>query len=169
MTRPTPPMERLMTRVDKTSGECWLWTGYVTPDGYGRFRPQGRKTRVVSTHRWVYEQLVGPIPAGLTIDHLCRVRNCLNPAHMEPVEHRVNNARGTSPTAINARRTHCTHGHELTPDNLYGWPSRRNCKTCASAASRRKEPCPLCGKQLTKTGVKRHLDSAACPTLKAAA
>lgn len=61
---------------------CWLWQGWADRDGYGALDVGGRFTRA---HRFAYEELVGPIPDGLTIDHLCRVRNCVNPDHMEPV------------------------------------------------------------------------------------
>jgi len=78
----------------------------------------------------MYEALIGPIPEGLVIDHLCRVRNCVNPAHMEPVTNTENVLRGTGPTAVNAQKTHCKHGHPLTPDNLVKRTDRRECMEC---------------------------------------
>lgn len=73
--------DRFETFVDKTP-TCWLWTGSLTWDGYGLFRENNRRT---GAHRFAYEYHVGPIPAGLQLDHLCRVRNCVNPDHLEPV------------------------------------------------------------------------------------
>lgn len=74
---------RLWSKVDKTGpGGCWLWIGTINGAGYGTFRLNGE---TIGAHRAVYEHVVGPIPAGLHIDHLCRVRNCVNPEHLEPV------------------------------------------------------------------------------------
>jgi hypothetical protein len=75
--------------------------------------------------------LVGPIPEGLTIDHLCRVRHCVNPAHLEAVSERVNILRGNGAGARNARKTHCVKGHAFTPDNLYrDYQGYRRCRRC---------------------------------------
>lgn len=83
-------------------------------------------------HRVFYEHHVGPIPLGLTIDHLCKVTRCVNPDHLEPVTQRVNTLRGDGPSAVNARKTHCPHGHEYTPDNTYVRKAGgRICKTCS--------------------------------------
>jgi hypothetical protein len=103
---------------------CEPWTGSVDSEGYGRTR--GRRA-----HRVVYEREVGQIPEGFTIDHLCRNRRCVNPAHMEPVPNGVNVLRGYGPPAQNARKTHCAHGHPLTGANLYIHPrGARVCRTC---------------------------------------
>ncbi|TDD77726.1 HNH endonuclease [Actinomadura rubrisoli] len=91
--------------------------------------PDGERKNVV-VHRFVYESLVGPIPEGLVLDHLCRVRACCNPAHLEPVTDRVNILRGASITAANARKTHCDHGHEFTSQNTYRHRGRRLCRAC---------------------------------------
>jgi hypothetical protein len=86
-----------------------------------------------------YEELVGPIPAKMVIDHLCRVRHCVNPEHMEPVTDRINVVeRGTGLAAVRARQTHCIRGHEFTPENT-GRQSKsgtRFCKACALAYQR---------------------------------
>lgn len=81
--------ERFDTYVDKTDN-CWLWTGSLTYDGYGIFRDNNRRT---GAHRFAHEYHVGPIPEGLHIDHLCCVRNCVNPAHLEPVTPKENDRR----------------------------------------------------------------------------
>ena len=88
-------------------------------------------------HRVVYEILVGPIPVGLELDHLCRNRACVNPDHLEPVTTRTNLLRGYSPWACRARQTHCKRGHEFTPENTYGTgDGRRYCRTCRRAHHR---------------------------------
>ena len=80
--------ERFLAFVQKSaSAPCWVWTGTRQRNGYGSFGVKGRTLRA---HRWSYEFYVGPIPAGLQIDHLCRVRNCVNPEHLEPVTHAEN-------------------------------------------------------------------------------
>ena len=75
---------RFLFHVDR-SYVCWLWTGCINSDGYAKFGIGGRDGKMVSAHRWAYEHYVGPIPSGLQIDHLCRVRHCVNPMHLEPV------------------------------------------------------------------------------------
>jgi hypothetical protein len=95
-------MERFLAKVKKDSSGCWLWTGGRKPTGYGNFKAHSKST--VNAHRWSYEQHVGPIPDGLVLDHLCRVRHCVNPAHLEPVTTRVNLARGTRWPAKSAAR-----------------------------------------------------------------
>lgn len=110
---------------------CMLWLAGLTHNGYGRLSMSGRLKRA---HRISYELAYGPIPAGLVIDHLCRVRHCVAPDHLELVTHAENTLRGLGPPAINARKTHCLKGHEFTPDNLY--PARageRRCRTCSLA------------------------------------
>lgn len=104
---------------------CWIWLLYRDKDGYGRYT--AGTTRWLA-HRWYYEQHVGPIPDGLEIDHLCRVRACVNPEHMEPVTHAENSRRGIQPGSL---LTHCIHGHEFTPENTYARPGGgRDCRTC---------------------------------------
>jgi hypothetical protein len=88
-------------------------------------------------HRLAYELFVGPIPEGQTIDHLCRNRPCVNPGHLEVVDMRTNLLRGSSPTAQNARKTHCKHGHEFTPENTALKQGRyRICRTCRARRNR---------------------------------
>lgn len=110
---------------------CWLWTGGLRMDGYARFW-DGRQ--IVRGHRWAFERLVGPVPAGLVLDHKCRIRSCVNPAHLEAVTQRENLRRGEGPPGTNCRRTHCRYGHEFTVDNTrirqgpYG--TMRVCREC---------------------------------------
>ena len=115
----TLSFDELMPRIMPIpESGCWVWEGYITTKGYGelcRKRGPGHGTRRV--HRIVYELLRGPIPAGLELDHLCRVRCCVNPDHLEIVTTRENTLRGKSPTIINKMKTHCVHGHEFTPEN----------------------------------------------------
>lgn len=114
---------------------CWLWQGPAMGNGYGVFNV-GHKH--FSAHRFAYESLKGPIPEGLTIDHLCRNRACVNPDHMEPVTNVVNVMRGISLAAQNARKTHCKRGHEFTAENTLVSGGRRQCRAChrLKAASR---------------------------------
>lgn len=130
MPTPAETMARFWSKVDK-SGECWIWTAYVSRDGYGRFRGAGRAS-TLQAHRVAYEYLVGPIPGGLTIDHLCRVKDCVNPGHMEVVTRAENARRGALDSRPNRpRKTHCIHGHEFTPENAYRRPDgHRNCRAC---------------------------------------
>jgi len=99
---------------------CWLWQGALS-GGYGQICGEW-------AHRFSYRFLVGPIPEGLQIDHLCRVRHCVNPDHLEPVTQQVNIRRGEWAT-----RTHCVNGHPFDEANTYRPPSKpgwRYCREC---------------------------------------
>jgi hypothetical protein len=126
-------LERFMAKVEvgRSPDDCWLWVGWVEPTGYGVFQLAYKRLRA---HRWSYEHFVGPIPEGLVLDHLCRVTNCVNPAHLEPVTNRENVLRGESPLARNARKTHCKRGHEFTSENtipvIVGGNPGRACRAC---------------------------------------
>jgi hypothetical protein len=114
-------------KVDGGSG-CWLWTAYTSRKGYGQLR-LGSKDCLA--HRVAYEALVGEIPEGLQCDHLCRIRRCVNPEHLEPVTSRENTLRGDTVAARNAAKTHCPIGHEFSEENtrvLKG--GRRECRAC---------------------------------------
>ncbi|MEV4271931.1 HNH endonuclease signature motif containing protein [Micromonospora aurantiaca (nom. illeg.)] len=89
-------------------------------------------------HRIAYEMKRGPVPDGLELDHLCRNRRCVRPAHLEPVTRRTNLLRGETIPARLAERTHCRHGHEFTPENTYQWRGSRFCRTCRAAAQARR-------------------------------
>lgn len=124
-----PPrfMEKVV--VDAALG-CWQWNGGCSR-GYGQFWHEGR---TVPAHRFAYEHLVGPIQSGAVIDHLCRTKACVNPAHLEPVTQRQNVHRGD---AIRPR-THCKRGHLLVAGNVYERPGGiRECLTCRIDRRRR--------------------------------
>jgi hypothetical protein len=106
---------------------CWV-TPYCRSDGYATVRVDGRMQKA---HRVVYERVIGPIPDGLVIDHLCRVRECINPRHLEPVTRRTNSLRGEGPTAINAKAESCAKGHPFTPENtIRRSDGGRRCRVC---------------------------------------
>lgn len=106
---------------------CMVWRQYVEPSGYARYAHRGSLVRV---HRIAYVDAHGPIPEGMTIDHLCRNRACVRPDHLEAVPNRVNVLRGVGETAQNFRKTHCKRGHEFTPENTYVPPRRPNERNC---------------------------------------
>jgi len=125
--------ERVLAQLDM-NGDCWKWTGSLNPDGYGVFYLGSER---VTAHRWFYELIVGPIPTGLVIDHLCRNRACSRPSHLEPVTAKENILRGVGPTAINAAKTHCPKGHEYTVGNTgAGARGSRYCRACHRARAR---------------------------------
>ncbi len=118
-----------------TESGCFLWIGSVNSEGYGQIQIDGSSR---GAHRIAYELAKGPIPNGLQIDHLCRVRCCVNPDHLESVTAKVNTLRGKSIQARNALKTICSHGHQLNGRNLYFRPNgNRACKMCFRDATRR--------------------------------
>lgn len=123
MTRPFS-VDVLDEYID-ASGDCWLWTGRTGRYDYGTVGAFGKKN--VMAHRAVWLVLVGPIPEGMHLDHLCRVPLCVNPDHLEPVTPAENNRR--SPYL---HPTHCRKGHELTKENRLA-PPKRQCRTCRNA------------------------------------
>lgn len=120
-----PPRYLSKFHVDIPTG-CWLWTAATIQKGYGQFWYDGK---LQYAHRIAYELLVGPIPNGLQLDHLCRVRNCVNPEHLEPVTNQENCRRGET-GAHNGIKTHCPHGHPYDEINTYRHRGERRCKGC---------------------------------------
>lgn len=139
MVKATPAVDRFWPKVEKTE-TCWLWTAALSPMGYGRFR--GADGRTVQAHRFCYELIRGPIPDGLDLDHLCRVRNCVRPDHLEPVTRTENWRRGlgrfnlAGVTAAQRAKTHCPQGHPYDEANTRYKPRpgggvNRVCRACA--------------------------------------
>lgn len=128
LTLPESLPRHLRRRIVR-DGDCWIASG---AESHGRYQSVSIDNRSVLVHRFVYQALVGPIPDGFQIDHLCRVRWCVNPAHLEAVPPHVNNSRSTSMSAVRARQTECVNGHQLSGDNLYIRPDGRGrqCRAC---------------------------------------
>lgn len=128
--------------------DCWLWAGKVDRYGYGGLQIWiDGKDRYYIAHRIVYQTLVGPIPEGLDLDHLCKVKLCVNPEHLEPVTKRVNTQRRFGVTLQYGADwpMKCARGHELTPDNVYIVLKNKNtgttgktCKTCISELGKKR-------------------------------
>lgn len=113
-------------RVEKTE-TCWLWRGAVKADGYGQIM---RLRKSIYAHRYAYELERGPVPDGLGLDHLCRVRNCVNPDHLEPVTTAENLHRGEGVAGRNFRKTQCSRGHLYDLLNTRWYKGERNCRAC---------------------------------------
>lgn len=132
---------RFWSKVEKTP-TCWFWRAAVTlppRGGYGRFTV--RKIPIYA-HVFSYTKCIGPIPPGKQLDHLCRNRACVNPAHLQPVTEQENVLRGNGIAALNAQKTHCPKGHLLLGDNLTGFGLRvrgRYCRTCHNERQRMKK------------------------------
>lgn len=114
------------TQISATG--CWEWTAQIGHHGYARYRFNDKTARA---HRVAYQVLVGAVPTGLVLDHLCRVRHCVNPAHLEPVTNRENLRRGMGP-GMKGLQSHCSKGHEMQGDNLMVHSTRgtRFCREC---------------------------------------
>lgn len=140
--------ERYIERIPDAG--CWLWTGKIFPNGYGCMRIQRGGVRTAfMAHRVVYQHYVGPIPAGCDLDHLCRVRSCVNPTHLEPVSRKENLRRGgvieslRSMAAAKNVAPFCAKGHAMTPENTYIYPGgqHRACRECMRALNRKWAKC----------------------------
>lgn len=147
--RPRPLAERFDEKIERHESGCWLWTGFVDKAGYARIREAGRSSPVLYAHRYSYERFVGQIPDGLHIDHLCRVKRCVNPGHLEPVTREENLRRGKRPYQVRAISIRCGRGHPRGEHTLF----RRStgqvvyCKACRrddrEAAARARSSTPL--------------------------
>ncbi len=129
---------RFWQKVDRSDANgCWLWTGPVTPRGYGQFSILNRN---YAAHRLALVKAKGDALDGLVCDHLCRTRSCVNPAHLEAVPNRENLIRGEGPSMLERRNksvTHCPRGHAYTPENTrYGTKGSRSCRACAKIINR---------------------------------
>jgi hypothetical protein len=132
---PPLPAQGPLYLEDPATG-CWIWQGAPNSEGYGRLKVGGKR---VYAHRWMYEQHRGLLPEGLTLDHLCRVRLCCNPAHLEAVTLAENKRRGESLNAKNARKGECVNGHPFTEANTYRRPDTgaRQCRACKRVRDQR--------------------------------
>lgn len=133
--------------------ECWQWTASLTRKGYAQFYVGSKKdgtNRMATAHVLSYKTLVGPVPDGKQLDHLCRNRGCVNPQHLEPVTGSVNCLRGLTGINVVSReraKTHCPQGHPYDETNtLFGKNGSRQCRTCARERMQR-SVCPKCGGQ----------------------
>lgn len=127
---------RFLAKTVPGENGCMLFPSSTHTFGYGQF---SLNCRLRLAHRVSYEMFVGPIPEGLTLDHLCRTPACVNPDHLEPVTRGENVLRGTGITARNARKTHCPKGHPYDAENTYVDPrNKRYCRACWLARDRRK-------------------------------
>lgn len=115
---------------------CWIWQRGKSSNGYGTAMGQSGKT--TTAHRVIYERVVGPVPKGLVLDHLCRQKDCVNPSHTEPVTDKENIERGVMPAMLAHKNGTCLRGHPLTGKNLHIFPNgRRSCRVCLDAENQR--------------------------------
>lgn len=134
----TENSSRFWSKVNKTT-DCWLWVGAKNRDGYGNMRIS---SITVSAHRLVLLMHGHEIPPGMEVDHLCRVRNCVNPNHLEIVDHGTNIRRGMSGAHMTLRRMQayqCPNGHEITDDliSVDKNTNGRRCRICSRNASKK--------------------------------
>lgn len=107
-------LRRFLAKVRIDENGCWRWTAGHNRKGYGQFK---YRRKDMGAHRASHLIFVGPIPDGCEIDHLCRVRDCVSPLHLEAVTHAVNVARGTTGMFPHGHRTHCDYGHPFDEEN----------------------------------------------------
>jgi len=130
-----PLTVRFWSKVQKSSG-CWRWTGFIDKGGYGRIRAAGRDTPILYAHRVAYELLIGSVPEGLQLDHLCRNKWCCNPQHLEPVTMAENLRRGDVPVRTRLVGLLCPKGHPRS-GNVFVWRGHiKACKACRNERRR---------------------------------
>ena len=133
-------LDRLFLKHVEKTENCWNWIGSISTEGYGNLgRNINGKGVNYKAHRYAYQNSVGPIPDGMCLDHICRNRRCVNPAHLRVVTRRENAIQNSlGRTAVNAKKTHCPKGHPY--DGVYTWPSKkgnRYCLLCRRANNRK--------------------------------
>jgi hypothetical protein len=149
--RRVSPVRRFWRSVDTNGptptcrpdlGPCWQWKLKPTIWGYGRIVVCATPRKAMQAHRFSFEMLIGPVPDGLELDHLCRNRMCVKPTHLEPVPPQVNKLRGESPTARNARKTHCKYGHDFSDPTvlILAANGKRKCRVCRDRANAARHP-----------------------------
>ena len=139
--RPRAPEERFWQKVERQNSACWIWTGFVGKDGYGRFNAGNNHPMLA--HRFSYEKTVGAVPVGLELDHVCRNRRCVNPSHLEPVTRSENLRRGYR-ASPHPQRVICPNGHPYEQPRIGPGKGKRRCPICARASwqrsNRRRRP-----------------------------
>lgn len=146
MGAPTKTFADHVARLNMSDPDaCWPWPGSDDGQGYGQLKSNNKNYRA---HKYFYEHLVGPVPDGMVLDHTCHDpsvcglgntcphRKCCNPKHLNPTTNKRNILRGGGEAARNAAKTHCTKGHEFTPENTYSQRNGKGCRTCRNASAR---------------------------------
>lgn len=140
-------IKRIFSKIKRTENNCWEWQGYRDKGGYGRVSFRGQPSRLI--YRVLYAWAVEPLPQGRgkdipNLDHaICDNEGCCNPVHVVLGPVRNNTLRGTSPTAVNSRKTHCIRGHLLPAEPNDKWKKKRECVVCRNDKMRKKRSDPL--------------------------
>lgn len=127
LSRNLPWPDRILAKSSVDESGCWIWQMKIDRHGYGKITVMGKQCLA---HRISYEQFMGSIPDSKPLDHLCRVRCCVNPFHLEPVSDAENALRGNSPNIVAFRENRCRKGHPMTKDNVYVEQKGRRCRRC---------------------------------------
>jgi hypothetical protein len=145
---------RFRQKIVVSEQGCWLWEAGKKPGGYGVYTTGTRQTKKTwNAHIYAFEFFYGPVPDGLELDHLCRIRHCVNPEHLEAVTRKINLRRGNGFTGQKARQTACINGHPFTDANTYiRTNGTRCCRRCRNYRAQRAHH---------KT--RRHLEGAVTP------